>query len=150
MSHVTEMSVNVNPKHIDEFINALKDHFGAEGVEVNLDSPIKMLRWNGESLHKASGSYGVAPECHIVVRRSTQEKKAGHSLAVNDLGYRVNKEENKVDAFIDVSGFSKVDQDNVLMNYGAYVSAKQLKKQGYMLKRVNENGVVKLQAQKYL
>lgn len=147
MSHVTEMGVDVNPKFINEFVESLKEHFGEDGVEVNLESPIQMKRYNGESLHRES-HLGSCPPCHIVVRKATQEKAEGRSMAVNDLGYLIK--DDKVQGFVDIAGFTKDKQDLVVMDYAARVSAKQLKKQGYMVKVVKENNTVKLKASKYM
>lgn len=148
MSHVTEMETEVNPKFIQEFISSLKDYFGEENVEVDLENPIEMKRWNGMSLHEKYADYGVAPKCNIVVRRAAQEKKLGHAAPVNDLGYRIHN--GKIESYVDVSGFSKQAQGQLTDNYNARVTQKQLKKQGYTVKKVVENGVIKLKASKYM
>lgn len=147
MSHVTEMSVDVDPKKINEFVDALKEYFGEDGVEVSLDDPIQLKSWQGGNLDSRS-AWGAAPKCHIVVRKATQERKVGHDLAVNDLGYHIK--DGKVTGYVDTQGFSRVNQDNVVMDYASRVAAKQLKKQGYTVKTVKENGVVKLKASKYM
>lgn len=147
MSHVTEMEADVDPKKINDFIEALKEHFGEDGVEVHLDKPVILKSWQDDDLTKG-GSYGKAPACHIVVRQAIQTRKAGRQLLVNDLGYCIK--DGKVVGYVDVAGFTKADQDNVIMDYAGKVTVKQLKKQNYSVKAVKENGVVKIKAGRYM
>jgi len=148
MSHVTEMSCDVNPKYIDDFIKALKEHFGEDGVEVDLTTPISMKRYNNRTLHSDDGSFGSAPKCNIVVRKETQCKKLGRNALVNDLGYTVK--DGKLTGYVDVAGFSKENQDLVMQNYATFVAIKPLKLQGYAVKETRKNGLVTLKASKYL
>jgi hypothetical protein len=145
MSHTTEMKTDYLVKNEKELIDALKHHFGDDGVEVH-DTPVDLLMFNGQR-HVAG--YGQAGKANIIVRKAMQERALGHGAAVNDLGF-VRKEDGTFEMRVDNAGFPQQARDKVIQDYTALVTAKTLKKQGYTVKTTTEKGVVKVKASKYL
>jgi hypothetical protein len=81
MSHYAKLSIQAQQKFEAELLAAVKDHFGADGVEFH-EQKTDLLSWN----RTKSGL-----KANIIVRRPMQERKAGHALAVNDLGYEIGR-----------------------------------------------------------
>lgn len=142
MSHTAEMTTNYLVKNEKELIESLKEHF--EDVEVH-EELTQMKMFNGAV---SLATYGEAGKAHIIIRRKTQEKALGHASATNDLGF-VRNEDGTISMLVDPAGFPKAGQDKIAMEYAARVATKQLKKQGYSVKRTVENGVVRIKAGKY-
>ncbi len=144
MSHFVEIKVNFDQKYEKELVSALEKQFGEGTVEVH-DEAKSLKLWNGQSASNES-YYGKAGKCNLIIRRSTQEKKAGGYVASNDAGYE-RTEDGKYKAYIDEAGFSKALQGLVAQEYALQVSERKLKAEGYMTKRVEQNnGTVRLEA----
>jgi D-alanine-D-alanine ligase-like ATP-grasp enzyme len=147
MSHFTEIKVDFLQKYERQLIEALEAQFGAGNVEVHEDgAPLYGYQGDNRSLLDRS-SPDYAPPCHIIIRRNNV------GSAANDVGYR-RTGDGKYVAYI--SEFDKkrnfdVEKQNfVMQEYTARVAEKQLKSQGYSLKRVKEkDGTIKLYATKY-
>lgn len=145
MSHFTEMSVNFDQKNEKDLIAALEEQFGEGSVEVH-EEGAGLYGYGGDlRSKKATTSADYAPECHIIIRR----KHVGS--ASNDVGYR-RLENGKYAVYISDydkgSNFSKAKQDQVAQNYGVNVAEKNLKKQGWIVKKsVEKNGVIRLTAE---
>lgn len=135
MSHTAEMTTSYLVKNEKELIESLKEHFGE--IEVH-DDLTQMLMFNGQP---TAASYGNAGKAHIIVRKKSQEKALGHGAATNDLGFVRNKD-GTFSMLVDPAGFPKGGQDKISQEYAARVTTKQLKKQGYLVKRTVVNGVV--------
>lgn len=147
MSHFSEMKVDHSQKYESELIAALESVFGEGTVEVHE---------NGDGLYGYTGnnrsllgtnSKDYAPPCHLIVRR----KNVGS--AANDVGYRRTEEGGYVAYVSDYdkkSNFKSEKRDRVMQDYATRVAEKQLRKQGYSVKRtITSDGVVKLTAVKY-
>jgi hypothetical protein len=147
MSHFTEIKVDFLQKNEKQLIAALEAQFGEGNVEVHEDgSPLYGYQGDDRSL-KSKNSPDYAPPCHIIIRRNHV------GSAANDVGYR-RTEDGKYVAYIsefDKKGNFDVKKQNfVMQEYTAKVTEKQLKSQGYSLKRVTEkDGTIKLYATKY-
>lgn len=147
MSHFTEISVNYLQKNEKQFVEALESLFGKGHVEVH-EEGAALFGYQGDNrANKPKSSDDYAPPCHIIIRR----KHVGG--ASNDVGF-VRSDDGKYVAYIsdyDKSGnFNQKKQNQVLQEYTALVTEKQLKKQGYSMKReVQKDGTLKLYATKY-
>jgi len=147
MSHFTEIKVNFLQKNEKQLVAALETLFGEGHVEVH-DDGASLQGYHGDdrsSLSKSNPNY--APPCHIIIRR----KHVGS--ASNDIGYQ-RTEDGKYVAYISDydkgSHYSTAKQNKVLQEYTAKVTEKQLKSQGYAMKReVQKDGTIKLFATKY-
>jgi hypothetical protein len=145
MSHFTEMEVSFDQKHEAQLIAALEEQFGKGNVEVH-EKGAGLYGYQGDLRSKnAVTSANYAPECHIIIRR----KSVGS--ASNDVGYRRN-ENGKYNAYISDydkgSNFNKEKQGTVLKNYGVGVAEKNLKKQGWIVKKTQQkNGAILLEAE---
>ncbi len=145
MSHFSEIKVDFDQKQEKELITALENKFGKGTVEVHPDgSALRGFQGDDRSLKVGTADY--APPCHLIIRR----KNVGGSS--NDVGYR-KLENGKYGAYISEfdkqQNFKKDAQNRVAQDYAERVSLKQLKAKGYSVKRVEENGTVKLIASKY-
>lgn len=144
MSHYTEIKVNFDQKFEKELISALEEQFGEGGVEVHNEAASLKL-WNGQGTTQDTG-YGKANKCHLIIRRETQSKKAGHNVLSNDAGYE-RTEDGKYKVYLDAAGFGQNLQDKVTQSYTLKVAEKKLKAEGYIVKRVpQENGTIRLEA----
>ncbi len=148
MSHFTEIKVNFLQKNEKALVAALETRFGVGNVEVH-DGGAPLYGYHGDNraeLNKGNGNY--APPCHIVIRR----KNVGS--ASNDIGYRRAEDGTYVAYISDYdkgSHFTPAMQKNVLQEYTANVAQRQLKAQGYTIKKVKDkNGLIKLEAVKYV
>ena len=136
MSHYTEMSVETKVAHEEEFIEALRATF--EEVEIYEDPQVLNMYHGGKSNLKAN----------IIIRKKAQGKALGRNVLSNDLGFERSGDGYKCHA--DEAGYPKSLQDKVNSEYAERVAMKQLKKQGYMVKRTTlEDGRVKLTASKW-
>lgn len=136
MSHYSEMQVETKIANEEEFIEALKSVFG--DVEV-YDKPADLKMYYG-------GLSGL--KANIIVRMESQGKAVGKRVLSNDLGFERSGDGYKCHA--DKAGYPKELQDKVNADYAERVATKQLKKQGYMVKRTTlEDGRVKLTASKW-
>lgn len=148
MSHFTEMQVNFLQSNEAQLIAALEQCFGEGSVEVH-DSPEALYGYKGDNRAEAApGSADYAPPCHLIVRR----KKVGK--AANDIGYR-RTEDGKYAAYISEydsgANFSSEKQSKVLQDYTVGVTEKQMKLQGYSVKKVPQaNGKVTLTLSRYI
>lgn len=147
MSHFTEIKVNFLQKNEKQLVAALESIFGEGTVEVHEDGAA-LFGYQGDNRAQLSQSNGnYAPPCHLIIRR----KHVGG--ASNDVGYQ-RTEDGKYVAYISDydkhSNFSPQKQNKVLQEYTAKVTEKQLKSQGYAMKReVQKDGTIKLFATKY-
>ena len=147
MSHFTEIKVNFLQKNEKQLVAALESIFGEGTVEVH-ENGAALYGYTGDNraqLSKTNPNY--APPCHLIIRR----KHVGG--ASNDVGYQ-RTEDGKYVAYISDydknSNFSAQKQNKVLQEYTAKVTEKQLKSQGYSMKReVQKDGTIKLFATKY-
>lgn len=147
MSHFTEMQVDFLCKNETALVSALEEQFGKGKVEVH-ENGAALYGYRGDNradMSKTSSDY--APPCHIIIRRTNV------GSASNDVGYR-RTEDGKYVAYISdfdkTNNFNKGKQDQVAQEYALKVSEKQLKNQGYSLKRVaGKNGSVKIVATKF-
>jgi len=144
MSHFTEMEVNFDQKHEADFIASLELQFGKGSVEIH-ESPQGLYGYQGDLRSKKPvNSADYAPECHIIIRR----KNVGS--ASNDVGYRRLENGNYAAYISDYdkgNNFSQAKQNAVAQNYGVNVAEKNLKKQGWIVKRTQEkNGVIRITA----
>lgn len=146
MSHFTEMKVECQQSQESCLVQALEEIFGVGTVEVH-EEPVGLYGYGGDlrsSLSKSNSNY--APPCHLVIRR----KHVGG--ASNDVGFRKN-DNGTYDAYIsdyDKGGnFNKAKMDKMMQHYSSNVTVKQLKKQGYNIKKTVENGNVILIGSKF-
>lgn len=139
MSHFTEIKVDFQQKYEAELIAALEEVFGK--VEVH-DKAKELKAYTGQSATEAA-HLGKTENCNIIIRQKDLQK-AGGGLT-NDAGY-MRTEDGKYRVFIDVAGFSVANQGKVAQSYATRVSTKQLEAEGYQVKKVVENGVVRLEA----
>lgn len=147
MSHYTEIKVDFDQKYEKELIEALREQFGEDGVEVHKE-PVGLKLYNGTSALGNTG-LGKTNKCHLIIRQDAQSKKAGHRVLSNDAGYE-RTDDGKYRAFIDAAGFSTQLQGLVAQSYAVRVSEKKLKAEGYMTKRVlKEDGTIRLEARIY-
>jgi hypothetical protein len=145
MSHTTEMTTSYTTKNEEELIESLREHFGAENVEVHEDLSQLYLFSNTT----ADSYYGEAGKAHIVVRQEAQRQALGKVVATNDLGF-ARQEDGTYKLFCDNEGFPKASRDKVAEGYAARVAAKQLKKKGYTVKITKtEAGLPKVHASRY-
>lgn len=141
------MKVDFLQKNEKALIAALETKFGEGHVEVH-ENGAALFGYHGDNrANLQSNNPNYAPPCHIIIRR----KHVGS--AANDIGYR-RTEDGKYVAYISdydsSSTFPKKDQKNVLQEYTANVASKQLKSQGYTIKKVKDkNGIIKLEAVKW-
>ena len=147
MSHFVEMKVNFKQKNEKDLVASLENLFGAGTVEVHEDgAPLYGYQGDDRSKHP-TGSADYAPKCHVIIRR----KNVGG--ASNDVGYRRTEDGQYVAYISDYdkgSNYSPVKQNKVAVDYAETVASRQLKKQGYIVKRtVNEKGQIKLTASKW-
>lgn len=147
MSHFTEMKVDYLQKNEAQLVAALEECFGAGNVEVHEDGAA-LFGYQGDNRAKLkTSSANYAPPCHIIIRRENV------GAASNDVGYR-RTEDGKYQAYIsdyDQGGnFNKQKQNQVTQNYTVGVTTKQMKSQGYSVKKTTEKGVVKLLVSKYI
>lgn len=147
MSHFTEIKVNFLQKNEKQLVAALETIFGEGNVEVH-DDGASLVGYTGDNrstLSKSNPNY--APPCHLIIRR----KHVGG--ASNDIGYQRTEDGKYVSYISDYdkgSNFSAAKQNKVLQEYTAKVTEKQLKSQGYAMKReVQKDGTIKLFATKY-
>lgn len=147
MSHFTEMQVDYLQKNEAQLVAALEECFGKGNVEVH-ENGAALMGYHGDNranLAKSNPNY--APPCHIIIRR----KHVGS--ASNDVGYR-RTEDGKYAAYIsdfDQGGhFNKAKQNKVTQDYTVGVTTKQMKLQGYSVKKVDEKGKVKLIVSRYI
>ncbi len=147
MSHFTEIKVDFLQKNEKQFIAGLEAQFGEGCVEVH-EEGAALFGYQGDNrANRAKNSSDYAPPCHIIIRR----KNVGQ--ASNDVGYRRTEDGSYVAYISDYDkggNFNAKKQQKVLQEYTAKVSEKQMKSQGYTLKRVTEkDGTIKLYATKY-
>jgi hypothetical protein len=147
MSHFTEIKVDFLQKNEKQFIAGLEAQFGEGNVEVH-EEGAALFGYQGDNrANQGKNSANYAPPCHIIIRR----KHVGS--ASNDVGYRRTEDGSYVAYISDFDkggNFNKAKQTKVLQEYTAKVSEKQMKSQGYTLKRVTEkDGTIKLYATKY-
>ena len=147
MSHFTEIKVDFLQKNEKALIAALEAQFGEGNVEVH-ENGAALYGYQGDNrANKSKNSADYAPPCHIIIRR----KHVGS--ASNDVGYQ-RTEDGKYVAYISDYDkghhFNAKKQNSVMQEYTAEVTEKQLKSQGYSMKRVTEkDGTIKLYATKY-
>lgn len=147
MSHYTTMKVNFKESNEKDLIAALKEHFGEDGVEIH-DTPEEMKIWDGTSA-LAKNHYGMAPKCHIIIRKDTLCKKLGSRVLTNDLGY-IRDGNGGYECHLDPVGFPVKDQGLVSQSYTSKVAERKLKAQGYTLKRERtKDGKIRLTATRY-
>jgi hypothetical protein len=139
MSHYVKMSIQAQQRYEAELVAALKKHFGENHVESHGEKKADLLSWNGSK----SGL-----KANIIIRRKAQEAKAGHALAVNDLGYERNKD-GGYDVHLDADGFPTAHQNLIAQDYATRVATKQLKAKGYSVKQAElTTGEIRLVAQR--
>lgn len=147
MSHFTEIKVNFDQKYEADLIAALEEHFGEGNVEVHEDGD-DLKTYYGE-VNRANSGLGRTEKCHLIVRKATQEKAAGRSIATNDAGYR-RTEDGGYKVYLDAAGFNEKLQGLVAQSYTLRVSERKLKAEGYMCSRVKKaDGTVRLEARIY-
>jgi len=147
MSHFTEIKVNFDQKYEKELIGALEEHFGEGNIEVHEEG--EDLKTYMGTVNNRNSGLGKTEKCHLIIRRATQEKAAGHHIATNDAGY-CRTEDGKYAVYLDAAGFSPKLQGLVAQSYGLKVAEKKLKAEGYMTKRVQkEDGTIRLEARIY-
>lgn len=147
MSHFTEIKVNFDQKFEKELIEALEEHFGEGGVEIHNDGE-DLRTYSGRKNTEQSG-LGRTEPCHLIIRKATQEKKAGHGIATNDAGY-ARQEDGQYKVFLDEAGYGKKLQGLVAQSYALRVAEKKFRAEGYMTKRVQkEDGVIRIEARQY-
>jgi len=140
MSHYTKMSIAAQQKYEAELISALKNHFGEKAVESCGDKKQKLKDWQGQD---------TSMKANIIIRKKDLGKKIGRSVLANDLGYERNKD-GGYDVHVDAAGFPQSDQDLVAKFYADKVATKQLKAQGYQVKRAElATGEVELVGTRY-
>lgn len=140
MSHYTKLGIRAQQKYEAELVQALKQHFGADGVEVSGDSKIPLKMWNGSDARL---------KANLVIRKETLGRKLGHYVAANDLGYERNTD-GGYDVHADETAFPKEHQNLVAKYYAELVATKRLKAQGFMVKRAElRTGEIELTATKY-
>lgn len=147
MSHFTEMQVDYLQKNEAQLVAALEECFGQGNVEVH-EEGAGLMGYGGDNrskLSKTNANY--APPCHIIIRR----KHVGG--AANDIGY-CRTEDGKYAAYVSDydkgANFNKAKQNQVTQDYTVGVTTKQMKNQGYMVKKVTDKGVVKLTVSRYI
>lgn len=147
MSHFSEMKVDHSQTYESELIAALESVFGKGSVEVHEDGAALYGYTGDNRSEKSAKSKDYAPPCHLIIRRGTVGPGA------NDVGYRRTEEGGYVAYVSDYDKdhtFTSTKRDKVMQDYASRVSEKQLKKQGYSVKRtVTSDGVIKLTATKY-
>jgi hypothetical protein len=147
MSHFTEMEVAYDQKNEAQFIAALEEQFGKGHVEVHADGAA-LYGYQGDNRATApKNSKNYAPPCHIIIRR----KHVGS--AANDIGYR-RTEDGKYVAYISEfdsgNNFNTQKQNLVTQNYSALVAERNLKKQGWVVKKTKlENGTIRITGSQY-
>lgn len=147
MSHFTEVKVDFLQKNEKQLVAALEVQFGEGNVEFHEEGS-SLKGYHGDDRSKLPVSNpNYAPPCHIVIRR----KNIGS--ASNDVGYR-RTEDGKYVAYISDfdkgANFNQAKQNKVAQEYAARVSEKQLKNQGYTVKRVpGKNGAMQIVATKF-
>lgn len=133
------MTIQAQQKFEAELIEALEQHFGEGSVQVH-EKPIALKDWMG---------HPTANKAHLVVPKNVQEKKAGHALAVTELGYERNKS-GTYECHYDPDGFSAEHANLIAQYYAEKVTAKQMKKQGFSVARKQlEDGRIQLTCQRY-
>lgn len=146
MSHFTKIKTSYLQQHEAHLIKALEKHFGEGNIEVHPDGA-ELRAYTGELATKAG--LGKTKDCHLIIRKKIQEKKAGGYLAVNDAGFARN-EEGGYEVFVDEAFFDKKLQGLIAQDYTLNVSEAQLQAEGYSTSRVEqESGVVRLEARIY-
>ena len=148
MSHFTELAVEYSQKCEAQLVAALEETFGKGNVEVHEDGAA-LMGYHGDNRAKlATSNPNYAPPCHIIIRR----KHVGS--ASNDVGYRRTEDGKYVVYISDYdkgSNFNKAKQNKVTQDYTVGVTEKQMKAQGYVVKRaVGEKGAIKLIASRYV
>jgi hypothetical protein len=147
MSHFTSVTVDYQQKQEDCFIDALKEVFGANNVEVS-DKGLALFGYQGDDRSKKSeNDPNYAPLCHIRINRK------GVGSASNDIGYRRN-EDGSYQAFVSEydsgANFSKSRQDKLKQHYTCSVTQKTLKARGYTVKVTKDKGgLLKISASKF-
>lgn len=139
MSHYAKLNIQAQQRYEAELVAALKEHFGAAGVEAH-DTAKNLKDWQG---------HDTKLKAEIIIRKATLSEKLGRQVLANDLGYARNKDEG-YDVHADEAGFPKEHQDLVAQYYAEKVAAKKLKAQGYAVsRRVLSSGQIQLTAQRY-
>lgn len=147
MSHFTEMKVDYLQKNEAQLVAALEECFGEGTVEVH-ENGAALYGYHGDNrANLKSSNPNYAPPCHIIIRRSNV------GTSSNDVGYR-RTEDGKYQAYIsdfDQGGhFNKTKQEKVTQSYTVGVTTKQMKLQGYTVKKTSEKGAIKLLVSKYI
>lgn len=139
MSHFVKMTVQAQQKHEAELVEALVEHFGADAVTVH-EEAVRLKTWDG-GLSTNKGN--------IVVPREAQLKKANRHVLTADVGYERNAN-GTYDVHYDADGFPIDQQKLIAQYYAEKVAAKQLKRQGYAVKRAMlDDGRIQLTATKF-
>jgi hypothetical protein len=118
MSHFTEMKVNALVKNEVDLIEALKEHFGEDSVEVS-DKPLSLEGYDVRAQKKS----------HIRIRQEFVAKaNGGH--AYNDIGYE-RQTDGTYKLHVDPVDMHTTAQQKVAQDYAARVAIRKLKTMGY-------------------
>lgn len=146
MSHFTEMKVECLQKQESCFIQALEEIFGKGSVEIS-ETGAGLYGYHGDlRTELATTNPNYAPPCHLIIRR----KNIGS--ASNDIGFRRNIN-GTYDAYVSdydkSQTYNTAKQNKMMQHYSSNVTIKQLKTQGYQVKKSITNGNIVLIGSKF-
>ena len=135
MSHAVKMEVDFKQSQEHALVCALEVLVGEGNVEVH-ETPVNLKTYSGTVAEDL-------PKCHIVIRK----KHLGRYVA--DAGY-VRDSKGGYEAYLDKDYYFKAPKmDKISQEYAANVTTKNLKAQGYLIKRTETNGKIRILASKY-
>jgi hypothetical protein len=143
MSHFAKIQVNFKFAEEASLIAALELAYGKGSVTVH-EQPVHPRLWGGQDSKSYTGDLHAEP-CHIIVdRKAATEHGGGLS---NDLGFRRNND-GGYDTWLDKSGWTTELSDQVMEEYSAKISTRELELQGYSVQRSRqEDGSLLLRAE---
>ncbi len=138
MSHFAEIKVSALAKNEKELIASLEEFFGENTVKVFKEAmPL-------EGYDKAARK-----SAHLIVEKDVVGKTNDRKYAYNDFGFERCKD-GTYTLHCDPTDVSDVSRNKIMQDYAERVANRQLKAQGYMVKRqAMKDGTVKLVATKY-
>lgn len=138
MSHFAEIRVSALTKNEKELVKALENYFGEGTVKVFAEA-VQLQGMDARAKKRA----------HVVVKKADVAKKTTYKNAYNDLGFERMKD-GTYKFHVDDMDMGEKERNSVIQDYAALVAQRQLKAQGYMVKReLEKNGKIRLTATKY-
>lgn len=137
MSHFAEMKVIALVKNEKDLVKALEGCFGGGNVEVH-NNLVTLTGYDA----------GANKRANIIIRKDVV-KKTFHNNGWNDIGFE-RKEDGTYDLHADPADWKTESRDKVMQAYAENVATRELRSEGYLVKReLLKNGEVRITGRKY-